>query len=66
MPQQTDIIDAAFKRLELLLTEAEQFADTLFTETDTRIKIIDTMLIEVLGCPPKQPTNPASETICAA
>jgi hypothetical protein len=50
MPHQTDIIDAAFKRLELLLTEAEQFADTLFTESDTRIKIIDTMLIEVLGC----------------
>ena len=49
MPKQTDIIDAAFKRLELLLTEAEQFADTLFTESDTRIKIIDTMLIEVLG-----------------
>jgi len=49
MPQQTDTIDAAFKRLGLLLAEAEQFADTLFTEYDTRIKIIDTMLIEVLG-----------------
>ncbi|HLP78228.1 MAG TPA: ATP-binding protein, partial [Candidatus Paceibacterota bacterium] len=49
MPQQTDIIDTAFKRLETLLTEVEQFGETLFTESDTRIKIIDTMLIEVLG-----------------
>jgi hypothetical protein len=49
MSQQADTIDEAFKRLELLLTEVEQFADTLFTESDSRIKIIDTMLIEVLG-----------------
>lgn len=49
MPQQTDNVETAFKRLELLLTEVEQFADTLFTESDSRIKIIDTMLIKVLG-----------------
>ena len=49
MSQQIDTIDAAFKRLELLLTDVKQFADTLFTESDSRIKIIDTMLIEVLG-----------------
>ena len=40
MPQQTDTIDEAFRRFELLLTEVEKFADTLFTESDTRIKII--------------------------
>ena len=49
MPEQNDIIDTAFKRLESLLAEVEQFGDTLFTESDTRIKIIDTMLIEILG-----------------
>src|SRR6184192_3035708 len=49
MSQQTDIIDAKFERFELLLKEVEQFADTLFTESDTRIKIIDTVLIEVLA-----------------
>jgi len=49
MPQQTDVIDIAFKQLEKLLADVEQFGDTLFTESDTRIKIIDTLLIEVLG-----------------
>lgn len=49
MPQQTDSIDAAFKQLELLLAEVEKCGDTLFTESDTRIKIIDTMLMDVLG-----------------
>ena len=34
MPQQTDIIDAAFKRLQTLLAEVDQFAETLFTESD--------------------------------
>jgi hypothetical protein len=49
MHEQTDTIDTAFERLESLLAEVEQFGDTLFTESDTRIKIIDTMLMEVLG-----------------
>jgi predicted type IV restriction endonuclease len=46
---QTDSIDTAFAELERLLEEAQQFAGTLFTESDSRIKIIDTMLIQVLG-----------------
>jgi energy-coupling factor transporter ATP-binding protein EcfA2 len=49
MPEQTDAIDAAFQKLKTLLAEAEQFGDTLFTESDTRIKIIDTMLLDILG-----------------
>ncbi len=49
IPAQTDSIDTAFARLERLLEEVEQFAATLFTESDSRIKIIDTILIEVLG-----------------
>jgi hypothetical protein len=46
---QTDSIDIAFAKFERLLEEARQFGDTLFTEADTRVKIIDTMLIDVLG-----------------
>jgi hypothetical protein len=49
IPAQTDSIDTAFVKLERLLEESERFADTLFTEADSRIKIIDTMLIDVLG-----------------
>ena len=49
MPEQIDTIDIAFKRLESLLAEVEQFGHTLFTEADTRIKIIDTMLMDVLA-----------------
>ena len=49
MSLQTDTIDSAFERLKFLLKEVEKFGHTLFTETDSRIKIIDTILIEVLG-----------------
>jgi AAA domain/Type I restriction enzyme R protein N terminus (HSDR_N) len=49
IPAQADSIDTAFVKFERLLEESERFADTLFTEADSRIKIIDTMLIDVLG-----------------
>ncbi len=49
MAHQTDTIDVTFKRFEALLAEVKQFGDTLFTESDTRIKIVDTMLMDVLG-----------------
>lgn len=48
VPAQTDSIDLAFARFERLLDEFEQFGETLLTESDSRIKIIDTILIEVL------------------
>lgn len=44
-----DPIDAAYARFENLLKDVATLGDTLFTETDARVKIIDTMFLDVLG-----------------
>jgi GTPase SAR1 family protein len=44
-------IDKAFKAYENLLEEIKGYKDTLFTEQDTRIKIVDRILTEVLFVP---------------
>ena len=49
MSNEHEGIDCSFQRFEALLKDVAEFGDTLFTESDSRIKIIDTMLIDVLG-----------------
>lgn len=44
-------IDAAFKNLQTIITERLEYKDTIVSEEDTRLKIIDRILIEVLGFP---------------
>ena len=45
IPGQTDSVDTAFARLERLLEQVDLSEGTFFTESDSRIKIIDTMLV---------------------
>jgi hypothetical protein len=49
MNPESDMIDVAYSRLEALLKEVEEFGDTLCSETDSRVKIVDTMFLDVLG-----------------
>lgn len=42
-------IDIAYQSFEKVLDEISSYDDSIFTEQDTRIKIIDRMLVEVLG-----------------
>lgn len=49
MPEQSDLIDSAFERFQSLLADVDTFSDTIHTESDTRFKIVDPMLVEVLG-----------------
>jgi len=49
MANGTDCIDASYARLESLLKEVADCGDAIFTESDARMKIIDTMFIDVLG-----------------
>lgn len=42
-------LDAASERLASLLTDIQGYVDTVRNEADTRLKIIDRLLIEVLG-----------------
>lgn len=45
----TDRIDMAFEQLKALISSYPSFANALTTEADARLKLIDTMLLEVLG-----------------
>lgn len=49
MKQQTDFVDHAFAALEALLRDLPSFQQTLSTEADVRLKVIDTVLTTVLG-----------------
>lgn len=49
MQTQKDAVDSAYEEFRLLTKQVEKFGHTLFTESDTRIKIIDTVLLDVLG-----------------
>ncbi|MFC1679096.1 hypothetical protein ACFL2T_02670 [Elusimicrobiota bacterium] len=42
-------IDAAHGELKIILADLEKYKDTIITESDTRLKIIDRILVEVLG-----------------
>lgn len=42
-------IDASFLELEKIITEVSQYSETIKSEQDTRLKIINRILIEVLG-----------------
>lgn len=58
-----DPIDVAFEALQRLLKELPTFASTLNSEADVRLKIVDTMLSDVLGWTkskrrPKSPQAP--------
>jgi len=44
-------IDHAAERMRSLLVDIEQYKHTVVTEQDTRLKIIDRVLSEVLGWP---------------
>jgi len=44
-----DPIDAAFESLGRLLREIPTYDDTITTEQDTRLKVVDRFLVEVLG-----------------
>lgn len=46
-----DAIDAAYQKLSELLAAVRDYGDTIFTEEDTRIKVIDRMSVDVLGWP---------------
>jgi hypothetical protein len=49
MPNAAEGIDESFQKLQALLVDVAKFGAELFTESDCRIKIIDTMLMDVLG-----------------
>ncbi len=49
MTNTNDNIDAAYVKLEALLKEVADCGESIFTESDARIKIIDTMFNVVLG-----------------
>ncbi len=42
-------IDSAFQALEKIIDEVKEYDETIFTEQDNRVKIIDRVLVEVLG-----------------
>ncbi|MFZ1296666.1 MAG: hypothetical protein WAT16_01380, partial [Saprospiraceae bacterium] len=44
-----ELIDNAFKQLEKVIEEIKTYDNSIFSEQDSRIKIIDRILIEVLG-----------------
>ncbi len=44
-------IDAAHERMSDFLSEFATYSNTLFTEQDTRVKVLDRLFIEVLGWP---------------
>lgn len=44
-------IDAALERLSLLIPEVAGYEDTINSEQDTRLKVVNRMLTEVLGWP---------------
>jgi hypothetical protein len=46
-----EIIDAAYKAFEALLEEVKTYDHTIFSEQDSRVKIIDRILTEVLFYP---------------
>ncbi len=45
----TDIIDLAYDKLKELITNINTYSSTIRSEEDTRLKIIDRILIDVLG-----------------
>src|ERR1700722_2171750 len=49
MNRTSDRIDEAYAVLEEFFKELPSFKDTLITESDVRLKIIDPILIDVLG-----------------
>ena len=44
-------LDAAYQQFATIKAEISQYVDTLYTEQDTRIKVIDRILVDVLGWP---------------
>lgn len=44
-------VDAAFKKLEIIIDDIEGYKSTIITEHDTRLKVIDKIFIDVLGWP---------------
>lgn len=46
-----DAIDFAFEKAKALVGEVRDYGDSVFTEQDTRVKVIDRMLVEVLNWP---------------
>lgn len=46
-----DHIDYAFEKLQSLVGEIDAYGESIFTEQDTRVKVIDRMLFEVLNWP---------------
>lgn len=46
-----ELIDAAFNTFKKILSEIHTYDDSIFSEQDSRVKIIDRILIEVLNYP---------------
>lgn len=44
-------IDAAFEKFRELKIEIDSYSDSIFTEQDTRVKVIDRIVLEVLNWP---------------
>ena len=44
-------IDVAAERLDLLISEVTDYKDTIRSEQDTRLKVVDRILTEILGWP---------------
>ena len=44
-----DSIDPAFQKLKLIIGEVGSYSSTIASESDTRLKVIDRILTEVLG-----------------
>ena len=42
-------IDASFAAFEKLVSEISCYDDTIFTEQDTRVKVIDRIVVDILG-----------------
>ncbi|WP_436522795.1 AAA family ATPase [Actinoplanes sp. HUAS TT8] len=42
-------IDVAFERFKAIVAEVSGYAETVITESDTRVKVIDRIFVEVLG-----------------
>ena len=49
-----DNIDVSHQKLQELISQSQDFKDTIITEQDTRLKLINPILMNVLGWPEKE------------
>ena len=51
MQPMNDSIDVAFQKLRAIVGAIGNYSETIKSESDTRLKVIDPILTEVLGWP---------------